>query len=243
MAYRNRFDAILFDLDGTMIETAPDLAAALNHTLAQIGQAPLPLAQVRPLIGDGAKALLRKGLGALELSAIAEEGAHALPAGVLAAGDEERAMAALYDIFIEHYSDNLARRSRPFPGFVDILDRFQADGRQLGVCTNKPVGLSRKLLFELGLLERFGAVLGGDSLAQRKPDARHVTGVLDRLGVAAERAVFIGDSANDVQAARNAGLPVVLVSFGYTLVPAAELGADAVIDHFDELIDALGSLA
>ena len=243
MAYRARFDAILFDLDGTMIETAPDLAAALNHTLAQIGQAPLPLAQVRHLIGDGAKALLRKGLAETDLSNIADRGVHELIASALAEGGADRAMDALYDVFMAYYSNNLARTSRPFPGFIEILDRFQADGRQLGVCTNKPVALSRKLLDELGILDRFGAVLGGDSLAQRKPDARHVAGVLDELGVAAERAVLIGDSANDVRAARNAGLPVVVVSFGYTPIPAAELGGDAVIDHFDELIDALCALA
>jgi len=225
MASAKRFDAVVFDLDGTLVDTAPDLAQALNHTLARHGLATLAPADVRPMIGDGARAMLRRGLAAAgtELEAARFE---TLAAELLA-----------------YYWDHVAVRSRPFPGVVDALDRLAAGGVKCAVCTNKPFGLTERLLRLLQLWPRFQAVLGGDSLPVRKPDPGHLLGTLDRLQVPPERAVMVGDSANDVNVARGAGVAVVVVSFGYTAVPAAELGADAVIDHFEGLPQALARLS
>lgn len=216
---------MLFDLDGTLVETAPDLASALNHTLAQAGLARLKLAEIRHMIGDGARAMLSRGL--------ARAGAE------VDAPDFE----AMVRSFLDYYGMHIADESRPFPGVVAELERLAAAGVLNAVCTNKPEALSRKLLSLLALDRHFGAVVGGDSLPVRKPDGGHLLGALARLGVAADRAVMVGDSANDVNAARAAGLPVVLVSFGYTAVPANALGADAVIDRFEALPAALAALS
>ncbi len=224
MPWRQRFDAVLFDLDGTLVETAPDLADALNHTLRSAGLPTVSLADVRPMIGDGARRMLQRG--------IAGTGRQA----------SEAEMDRWFEQLLGYYSDHIADQSRPFAGVVDQLERLQAAGIKLGVCTNKPVRLSERLLQLLGLADYFGAVLGGDSLVVRKPHAEHVLATLAAIDAAPDRAVLIGDSANDVNAARNAGLPVVVVSFGYTEIPARELAADAVIDHFDELPAALAAL-
>ena len=219
------FPTIVLDLDGTLIETAPDLCAALNHALAEAGRAPVPLAGVRSMIGDGARAMLHKGLSAT---------GGALP---------EAEMAHWFDVLLEHYGRNIAEHSHAFPGVPEVLEDLAQAGLKLGVCTNKPVALSLELFHQLGLRDRFQAILGGDSLPVRKPDPGHILGTLAAMGVAPARAVMVGDSANDVNAARNAGIPVVVVSFGYTTTPAAELGADALIDHFHELPAALAALA
>ena len=219
---RERFDALVFDLDGTLVETAPDLRAALNHTLAGIGLPPLSLPELRAMVGDGVLALLKKGL------------------------DKHRAAAdveTLFDEFLDYYGRNLSRESFVFPGLLPIIETLGGHGVKFAVCTNKPVTLSRRLLGELGIEQHFPVVLGGDSLPVRKPDPAHLGGTLDALGVAPERAVMIGDSSNDVATARGAGVPVIVVSFGYTTTPARALGADLVIDHFDELPAALAELA
>jgi len=225
MPWRRRFEAVLFDLDGTLVETAPDLAAALNHTLRGAGLAELALAEIRPMIGDGARALLRRGLAAEDVEPTPER------------------FEALFAALIAHYDAHIADMSRPFPGVVEALERLSAAGLKLGVCTNKPERLSCKLLAALGLARHFQAVVGGDSLAVRKPDGGHLAGTLARLGARPERAVMVGDAANDVKGARAAGLPVVLVSFGYTATPPAELGADVLIDRFAELPAALARLS
>lgn len=225
MPYRKRFDAVLFDLDGTLIETAPDLAAALNHTLARAGRPAVPVDGVRPMIGDGARALLERGLAATG------------PA------PDKATMDRWHAELLEYYWEHVADLSHPFDGVVELLETMRIAGLKLGVCTNKPFGLSMKLFEALGLDHLFDAVLGGDSLSVRKPDPEHLLATLDLLGARPERAAMVGDSANDVQAARNAGVPVVVVSFGYTKTPAAELGADAVIDQFSELPAALSRLA
>lgn len=225
MPYRERFDAVIFDLDGTLIETAPDLCAALNHTLAQAGREGVQLDQVRHMIGDGARVMLRLGLETTGQSP----------------SDEE--IEQWFNVLLDYYWDHVADGSYAFPGVLAALDELRAAGLKLAVCTNKPHALSNRLFAQLGMAPLFDAVLGGDSLAVRKPDAGHILGTLDAIGVPADRAVMIGDSANDLNAARNAGLPVVLVTFGYTTVPVRELGADALIDHFDQLLPALASLA
>jgi phosphoglycolate phosphatase len=225
MPYRHRFDAVLFDLDGTLIETAPDLTNALNHALHKAGRPPIKVSDVRPMIGDGARALLQRGLAATG------------PAPT------EAELDRWFTDLLEYYWEHVADDSHPFPGVVELLETMRATGLKLAVCTNKPFGLSKKLFEDLDMDHLFDAVVGGDSLSVKKPDPGHILGTLEAIGVAADKAVMVGDSGNDVNAAKNAGIPVVAVSFGYTMVPAHDLGADAVIDHFRELPDALVRLA
>lgn len=223
----DRFRSLVFDLDGTLIETAPDLCGALNHVLERLGRPLLSLQQVRPLIGDGARALLARGL--------AEDG---VPAEVLDAD-----LARGLPLFMDYYLEHVAEASAPFPQIVELLRHFRSEGRRLAVCTNKATGFTERLLAELEMDDLFDAVVCGDSLPVRKPDPGHLVGTIEALGGDPATAVMIGDSANDLNAARGAGVPVVLVSFGYTRVPARELGADAVIDHFRELPPALAALS
>ena len=225
MPYRKRFDAVIFDLDGTLIETAPDLCGALNHTLAQAGRDGVAVDEVRHMIGDGARVMLRLGLEATGQS------------------PSDAEIEQWFDVLLDYYWDHVADGSYPFPGVLAALEELRLAGVKLAVCTNKPHRLSNRLFEQLKMAPLFDAVLGGDSLAVRKPDARHILGTLEAIGVPADRAVMIGDSANDLNAARNAGLPVVLVTFGYTTTPVQELGADVLIDHFDQLLPALSSLA
>ena len=211
---------IVFDLDGTLIETAPDLVGTLNVLLTREGIAPLPLAQARDMIGQGAKALIARGFAA---------------AGAPLSDSD---LARLFDDFIVHYLAHIADESRPFPGLLTALDALAAEGAILSVCTNKRTDLSLALLDALGMTHRFAAVVGGEAVAAQKPAADHLIAAVERAGGDLSRAVMIGDSASDAGAARAAGVPLVLVSFGYTDIPAADLGADVLIDHFDDLIDA-----
>lgn len=217
---------ILFDLDGTLVDTAPDLAAAMNHVLARHGRPPLPVAAVRHLVGHGARALITRGLAA---------GRAAPPAPA--------AVDAAVPAFLAHYADHIADASRPWPGVVAALDALAAAGCRLGVCTNKPAALANALLQALGLASRFAAIIGGDAVPRPKPDAGHVLATINACGGHAGDAVLVGDSAADLGGGRAAGVPVVLVSFGYSDPPAAALGADAVIDHFDALLPVLAGFA
>lgn len=216
--------AILFDLDGTLVDTAPDLAAATDYALDRAGRPPIGLESVRSMVGDGARALLDKGFRA----------SGGLP-------DPEIFETAFKD-FLAFYGRHIAETSRPFPGVATCLAALAEQDYALAVCTNKPENLSRSLLDQLGLSGFFGAVVGGDSLLVRKPDPGHIHGTLDRLGSDFSWAAMVGDSANDVNAARAAGLPCVVVSFGYTQVAPKDLGGDRLIDHFSELPDALVAL-
>jgi phosphoglycolate phosphatase len=220
---RHRFRAILFDLDGTLVDTAPDLAGALNYVLTLEGRPSIDLRSVRALVGDGARALIERGMAAT--------GAPATPPQL-----EQR-----FDDFIRYYGMHIADASRAFPDVPEAVATLGRDA-SLAVCTNKPEMLSNRLLAALALAPSFQAVVGGDSLAVRKPHPGHILGTLARLGVTAADAVMVGDSRNDVVSARAAGLPVVVVSFGYTTVPPHELGADRVIDRFTELPAALAAL-
>ena len=219
----HRFRAILFDLDGTLVDTAPDLAGALNYVLTLEGRPAIDLAAVRSLVGDGARALIERGM--------AVTGAPATPQQL-----EQR-----FADFIDYYGVHIADESRAFPTVPEVVAAL-ARGARLAVCTNKPEALSIRLLDKLDLAVPFGAVVGGDSLPVRKPHPGHILGTLERLGVAAGEAIMVGDSYNDVASARAAGLPVVAVSFGYTTVPPRQLGADRVIDSFAELPAALAAL-
>ena len=214
---------ILFDLDGTLVDTAPDLAGAMNHVLASLGRPSLPVDMVRHLVGHGARALIRRGL---------EVTGEARPELV------EPAMP----LFLDHYAAHIADASRPFDGVERALDALAAAGCTLAICTNKPTGLAQSLVAALGWQHRFAAVIGQDLAPRPKPDAAHVMVTLAACGGDATTAAFVGDSATDAGAARNAGLPLVLVSFGYSDVPADTLGADALIDHYGQLLPALAGL-
>jgi phosphoglycolate phosphatase len=215
---------IVFDLDGTLIDSAPDLVATLNLLLAREGLATLPLAEVREMIGRGARALIARGFAA--------------------AGEplDEAKLSALFTEFIAHYLAHIADESRPFPGVLAALDVLDAQGARLAVCTNKRTDLSVALLDALGLAHRFAAIVGADAAPAPKPAAAHLVTTIERAGGRLGRAVMVGDSASDAGAARAAGVPLVLVSFGYTDVPAHDLSPDVLIDRFDDLPAACGRL-
>lgn len=212
-------NAVIFDLDGTLVDTAPDLGDALNRVLAEHGREPMGADGIRRMIGDGAAKLVERGFAATG----------GLPAP----------LASLVERFLAIYEPRIAETSRPFPGVIDTLKGLKAAGLKLGVCTNKPDEATRRLLDALDLAPYFTAVSGGDVPA-RKPDARHLLGVVEKLGTTPARTLMVGDSMNDVASARNAGVAVVVVSFGYTITPASQLGADALIERFDELRGLLG---
>lgn len=215
---------LVLDLDGTLVDTAGDLIATLNIVLAAEGLRPMTRDDAGTLLGAGAKAMIERGFR--------------LADAPLDAATLDRLFAA----YIPIYESRIAEVSRPYPGAVAALDRFAAAGWRLAVCTNKLEGLSRRLLDELGLTERFAAICGGDTFPVRKPDAGHLIGTIARAGGDPARTVMVGDSVTDVNAAKNARVPVVGVTFGYTDAPVATFGPDAVIDHFDELWDAVAGL-
>ena len=217
-------DVLLCDLDGTLIDSAPDLANALNVLLEEHGRRHLSRESVTYLVGDGARALVTKGF--------AETGDAATP----------EAMDGLAARFVEIYSGMATAETRPYPNSVEVLQTLRAEGWRLAVCTNKPEGLSRQILDGLALSELFDAVAGGDSYEVRKPDPGHVLQLLGELDAPPERAIMLGDSENDFRAGRAAGLPVVLVSFGYGKGQVPRLGAERIIDDFAELPAALSKL-
>jgi phosphoglycolate phosphatase len=214
----------VFDLDGTLADTAGDLVGTLNVILGREGLAPVPLATMRDMIGAGARALLQRGF---EVA-----GKELAPAHL----DE------LFKQFMVHYSENICIETVLFPGVAAALDRLEAAGFILAVCTNKTEELSTKVLDQLGIGHRFAANCGRDTFPYFKPDPRHLTMTIERAGGDPHRAVMVGDSRTDIVAARNAGIPVVAVPFGYTDVPVQELGPDVVIEHFDELYGAVEAL-
>ncbi len=216
--------AVVFDLDGTLVDTGPDLTAALNHCLHLEGLPPVSVPTVKDMVGLGARKLIERGLAYHE-------------AAVSPARFEDLAQA-----FLRFYADNICDLSTPYPGVARALDALRAADVVMGVCTNKPVAMSIALLAALGLDHYFSANLGGDSLPVRKPDAQHLLATLQAMQANPEQAVMIGDSMVDVGAARNAGVPIIAVSFGFSTLPAQHFEADAVIDHFDELLPALGAL-
>lgn len=212
---------IVFDLDGTLVDTAPDLAAATNHALGLKGLAPVSIAALHPLIGHGSRAMIDAGLRLHDVTVTDDE------------------LTRLHDEFLLFYADNIAVGSRPFEGIPELLDTLAGGGVRLAVCTNKVEGLSKLLLGALGLDRRFGAIAGRDTFAMFKPAAGHLTGAIEMAGGDPARAVMVGDSEVDAATAMAAKVPSIGVTFGYTPRPARELGFDVVIDHYREFMPAL----
>lgn len=217
------FDIVGFDLDGTLVDTSGDLANALNHALADAGRPPLQQATVRTMIGGGARHMLMQGMAST-------------------GGCSETELDRLYRLLLEYYESNIAVESRPFPGALDALDALEARGVKVAVVTNKLAGLAEKLLAELGIRDRLGCLIGGDTMGKgfAKPHRAPIDEMIRRCG--GGRAAFVGDSIYDTGAARNAGIPSVACSFGFLMQPVEELEADAVIDGYDELLPTLERL-
>jgi phosphoglycolate phosphatase len=215
---------IAFDLDGTLVETAPDLVGALNVILVEQGMAPAPMTAVRQLVGHGLRGMLIRAFAMADLTIT-----------------EDR-IAQLRPRIVEVYRGRIAQESRPFPGCLEALADLRARGAKLAVCTNKPEGLARLLLDELGMTACFDAIVGGDTLPVQKPDPAPLFEAVRQAGGDPARAILVGDASPDVGAAQAAGAPCVVCAFGYNDLPPAELGGDVIIGHFDELAEAIAGL-
>ncbi|PLX39187.1 MAG: phosphoglycolate phosphatase [Hyphomicrobiales bacterium] len=215
---------LVLDLDGTLIETLPDLAATLNMLLVKNGHAAIPPEDIRAMVGQGARVMLQRGFAHYGVELTQER------------TDE------LFAEFLEHYQDHIAEGSHPFPGVLEQLDRFAAAGWKLAVCTNKLEVLSKKLLDALGVSSRFAVIAGPDTFGYHKPDPNHILKTVEAAGGVRENAVMVGDSVADINAAKGAGIPVVAVDFGYTPIPVSELDPNIIISHFDQLWDAVESV-
>lgn len=215
---------VVFDLDGTLAETAPDIIATLNIILGAQGLSPVPVERARDLVGAGARALIERGfrLQGRELS--------------------PPLLEALFQEFLVIYAGRVADHSTLYPGVVAALERLARDGWLLAVCTNKPEHHSRLLIEALGITPYFAAICGRDTFPVCKPDPRHLTLTIEKAGGNPRQAVMVGDSLTDISTARAAGIPVIAVPFGYTDVPVEALDPDLVIPHFDVLYEAVEGL-
>jgi len=215
---------IVFDLDGTLVDTAPDLISALNFVLEREGLPPVPLQSARNMIGAGARKMIERGL---------ESDGRAMTVR-----DIDRMTAD----FIGYYAENIAVASRPFEGLEDALDDLTASGCRLAVCTNKLEWLSKRLLDQLDLSPRFVAICGADTFGVAKPDPAILKQTVARAGGELSSTIMVGDAGTDIGVARRAGVPVIGVSFGYTEVPIAELKPDRLIHHMRDLPVVVGEL-
>jgi phosphoglycolate phosphatase len=215
---------IVFDLDGTLVDTAPDLIGSLNAVLTREGMAPLPLASARNMIGGGARKLLERGLE--------------VEGRTVTTAEMDRLLAD----FVAHYADHIADHSRPFEGLETALDQLRAAGCMLAVCTNKREWLSKLLLDKLALSHRFATVCGADTFGVAKPDPVILRQTVARAGGEIASTIMVGDAGTDVGVARRTGVPVIGVTFGYTEVPIAQLDPDIVISHMRELPGAVSGL-
>ena len=214
------FDLVGFDLDGTLLDTSADLTAGVNHALGTIGCGPFPVEAIRPFIGRGARRMLERAL-------------------ILAGVESDTMVDELLPIMLDHYGAHIAIHTRPYPGLIAAMDELASRGIRLAICTNKREKFARKLLDALDLTPRFEAIIGGDTLGPNRmkplPDL-----LLDMVAKAGGgRTIFLGDTDNDTLAARAAGIPSIAVSFGFVACTAEELGADAGIDHYNELVPLL----
>ena len=213
---------LVFDLDGTLVDSAPDLHAALNQMLRERGRPALSLLQVKRMIGDGVPALVARALAAS--GADPADAAGALPR------------------FLELYEANATRLSRPYPKVLETLTSLRQRGYRTSICTNKPQRATIAVVEGLGLGELFDGIAGGDRFLVKKPDPGHLLGLIGELDGRIEASAMIGDSENDAAVARAAGVPLVLMRYGYARVDPASLAADALLDHFSELPRALARL-
>jgi phosphoglycolate phosphatase len=213
---------IIFDLDGTLVDTAPDLIGTLNVVLDREGLPIMPYDEARALIGAGARSMLERGLAAV--------------------GRPAADIDHLYEHFVAHYADHLADGSRPFPGVEAALDVLAGRGFTFAVCTNKLERLAMQLLKSLGLAGRFAAICGQDTFAVQKPHPEALLGTLRRAGGRLDQAVMVGDSQIDIATARAALMPVVAVDFGYTEIPVKDLEPDKIISHYNHLPDVVEML-
>ncbi len=215
---------IVFDLDGTLVDTAPDLVGTLNVIFTREGLAPIPYDDARPMIGAGARTMLERGL--------LKEGR------ILPHAEVDRLVAD----FIAHYAEHIADKSLVFPGLETALDTLSAQGCRLAVCTNKLEWLSVRLLDRLDLTRRFAAICGADTFNIPKPNPEILRRTIHRAGGDPAAAIMVGDSATDVDTARAAGIPVIAVDFGYSEIPVAHTNPDRVIGHYNQLTDAITAL-
>jgi phosphoglycolate phosphatase len=215
---------LVFDLDGTLAETAPDLVATLNQVLADIDVAPVTYESARAMVGGGARLMIERALAHAGVS---------LP---------RQKIDQMFDDFLVHYDAHIADASTLFPGVVAALDRFEAAGWHFAVCTNKITKSSELLLEALGVADRFTAICGKDSFPVSKPDARALLSTIDKAGGARDRTIMVGDSKTDIETAQNANIPVVAVDFGYTDQHVATYKPNRVISHFDALWDAVADI-
>jgi phosphoglycolate phosphatase len=209
-------EALIFDLDGTLVDTAPDLIQATNHVLNSIGRRSVSYEEFRGFVGHGSRSLIERGCTATG-----------------AAVDEET-LKRLNRDFLDYYGENVSDHSKIFEGVQALLNDAHSRGIKMGVCTNKVEGLSHKLLGELDLAKWFGAVVGGDTLPIMKPDPAPYREVAKRLGVDTSRTIMFGDSETDIRTAQNTGVPVIAVTFGYTAQPVQSFDPTHVINHYDE---------
>ncbi|MET0640694.1 MAG: HAD family hydrolase [Hyphomicrobium sp.] len=216
---------IVFDLDGTLIDTAPDLAEATNHVLSTLGLERIHELEIRPFVGHGALAMIE---GAVK--------AHGRKLS-------ERELHDLFEVFIVYYSAHLADYSVPYPHLIAALDGLKAEGATLAVCTNKMEAQALGVLRALKLDGYFSALTGRDSLGHYKPDPRHLTGTIALAGGRVDKSIMVGDSETDIKTAKAAHVPVVAVSFGYSVDPVASFGPNAIIDDYRDLRSAIGKLA
>ncbi len=215
---------LVFDLDGTLVESAVDLMEARNLGFAGEGIAPAPVEAARRLLGKGGRALIKRGFALAERTL-----------------DDEK-LEILFAKFLAHYNAHIADHTVFYPGVVAFLDRCRALGWPLAVCTNKLEASSKLLLGKLGALDRFGFVCGQDTFGVGKPDPRPLVETIRAVGGEVSRAVMIGDSSTDIETARAAGVPIVCVDFGYSDPPVASFGPDRLISHFGALYEAIESL-
>ena len=215
------FDIVAFDLDGTLADTAPDIAGGINRMLADFGRGPLTEEMIRPMIGDGARSLLRRIMEAT-------------------GGSTEELLDEAHPRYLDHYAAHVCDGTQPYPHIEEAMDDLAALGARLAVCTNKSTRMTRLLLDALGWTDRFAAIVCGDTLPVFKPDPATLRETIRLAG--GGRTVLVGDSMIDAGTARAAGTPFVAVSFGFRDRPVEALGADAVIDHYRELIPALRAL-
>lgn len=211
--------AVIFDLDGTLVNSAPDLMLATNHVLSRLERRAITMDEVRSFVGQGARKLIARGCAAT--------------------GEpiDEKTLDFYFAEFLRFYGKNIAVNSVGFPGVIDLLKRCAAGGLKMGVCTNKLEGLSVRLLQALGMEKYFGAIVGPDTVNIAKPDPAPYLETVKRLGVPAKNSIMIGDSETDILTARAVGVPVIGVTFGYTQKPVATYNPDYLVSHFDEIWD------